>query len=192
MSKNRIHIHLQSRKLTILVPVKKNKKLLVWFFIAVLPWFGGLWLIVDSLYRSEMLFWYKLLFLIAVFAWSIIGGIGFTFLNFTLMGREKILINSEQILIEKPLVFYNRRNYYLVKDISNLRLGTEQYQIRKDGEWKNRNRSILLMDYPGKQISFARGTTYEEAEWILLKIAQSSLLPQSVFAPTHLVAKPAN
>ncbi|MCO5248820.1 MAG: hypothetical protein M9887_07735 [Chitinophagales bacterium] len=190
MSTNRIHIHTQSRQLTILVPVKKNKKLLIGFFIAVLPWVLCLWLLIDHLYIPEMNFWHKMLFLLAVLCWSVIGGIGFTFLNFTLMGREKILINAQQILIEKPLVFYNRRNYYLVKDISNLRLGTEEYQVRKDGVWQKRNRSILLMEYPNKQVSFGRGTSFEEAEWILLKIAQSNLLPASVFAPTHLVAKP--
>jgi hypothetical protein len=41
------------------------------------------------------------------------------------------------------------------------------------------------MDYPDKQVTFGRGTSSEEAEWILLKIAQSGLLPAKAFAPTH-------
>lgn len=100
-------------------------------------------------------------------------------------GRERILINPDQMLIEKPLVFYNRRSYYLLHEISQLRVGREQYKARENGVWIDRERSILIMNYPDKQVTFGRGTSSEEAEWILLKIAQSGLLPAKAFAPTH-------
>lgn len=100
-------------------------------------------------------------------------------------GRERILINRDQMLIEKPLVFYNRRSYYFLQQISQLRVGREQYKARENGIWVIRERSILIMEYPDKQVTFGRGTSPEEAEWILLKIAQSGFLPTTSFAPTH-------
>lgn len=89
------------------------------------------------------------------------------------------------MLVEKPLVFYSRRSYYFIEEISQLRVGREQYKARENGAWIIRERSILIMDYPDKKVTFGRGTSPEEAEWILLKIAQSGLLPTKAFAPTH-------
>lgn len=187
MSTNRIHIQMQNRQLTILVPVKKNKKLMTLVFLSTLPWVFVLWMIVDKIYTPDAHFWWKAMSLLAILIWSAVGVAGYTVLSFMFFGREKIFINSEQMLIEKPLVFYNRRNYYLLKDISLLRVGREQYKARENGVWVDRERSILQFEYPEKHVSFARGTTPEEAEWILLKIAQSGILPSTAFAPTHHV-----
>lgn len=187
MSTSRIHIHLQSRQLTILVPVKKNKKLMIWVFLSTLPWVFVLWSIIEKLYIPDAGFWWKVMTLSAILIWSAVGIAGYTVLSFMFFGREKIFITPDQMLIEKPLVFYNRRNYYLTKDISQLKLGRELYKARENGVWIDRERSILLFEYPDKQVSFARGTSPEEAEWILLKIAQSGLLPVHAFAPTHQV-----
>ncbi len=185
MSINRIHIHLRNHQLQILVPVRKNKKLMMWVFLMSIPWGIILWLIVEETYSPEASFWWKIFFILSILSWSAIGVLGYTILSFMFFGRERILVNKKQMLIEKPLVFYNRRNYYLVPQISQLRVGREQYKARENGVWITRERSILIMDYPDKQVTFGRGTSPEEAEWILLKIAQSGLLPTQAFAPTH-------
>ncbi len=160
---------------------------MTWVFLSAIPWVLVLWGIVEKLYQPDAGFWWKLLSLLIILSWSAVGVAGYTVLSFMFFGREKILITQSQMLIEKPLVFYNRRNYYLAKDISNLRVGREEYKARENNEWITRERSILLMDYPEKHVAFARGTSAEEAEWILLKIAQSGLLPSKAFAPMHQV-----
>lgn len=185
MKTGRIHIHMNNRQLTILVPVRKNKKLMTWVFLSAIPWVLILWTVVEKLYIPDGGFWWKLFSLLIILSWSAVGVAGYTVLSFMFFGREKIFITPEQMLVEKPLVFYNRRNYYLAQNISNLRVGREQYKARENGIWIDRERSILQMDYPDKQVAFARGTSPEEAEWILLKIAQSSLLPTEAFAGTH-------
>lgn len=187
MSVSRIHINMQKRHLTILVPVKKNKKLMTWVLLTTIPWSIVLWLIIDKMYQLDSLFWWKAFTLLAIMIWSIIGLAGYTILSFMFFGREKILVSPKQILIEKPLVFYNRRNYYLIKDISNLRMGRELYKVRHEGEWLEKQRNILQMDYPQKQVSFARGVSKEEAERILLKIAESGMVPVEAFAKIHQI-----
>jgi hypothetical protein len=185
MSINRIHIHLRNHQLQILVPVRKNKKLMTWVFLMTIPWVMILWLIIEETYSQEASFWWKIFSILCILAWSALGVLGYTILSFMFFGRERILINPDQMLIEKPLVFYNRRSYYLLHEISQLRVGREQYKARENGVWIDRERSILIMNYPDKQVTFGRGTSSEEAEWILLKIAQSGLLPAKAFAPTH-------
>ncbi len=187
MKAGRINIHMQKRQLTILVPVKKNRKLMMWIFLSAIPWVIFLWLIIDNLYRPESGFWWNIMTLLIIFFWSSAGLVGYTILSFMFFGREKILINPEQILIEKPVIFYNRRNYYLVHDVSNIRIGREIYKVHQDGEWKEKQRNILQMDYPDKQVIFCRGVSQEEAEWILLKIAQSNLIPIEKFNPIHQI-----
>lgn len=187
MSKNRIHIHIQNQRMVILVPVKKHKKQLLLILLLALPWVLGLWSIIELLYATSASFWHKVLTILVIISWSAIGVVGYALLTFMFFGREKILITPQQILIEKPLVFYNRRNYYLVQDISKLRVGIEQYKARENKVWVDRERSILQLEYPGKSVSFARGTSPEEAQSILLKIAQSGLLPNQAFATFHHV-----
>lgn len=178
---------MQKRHLTILVPVKKNKKLMTWVLLTTIPWTIVLWMIVERMYYPDSQLLWKIFTLLAILLWSSIGLAGYTILSFMFFGREKILVTPNQILIEKPLVFYNRRNYYLIKDISNIRIGRELYKVRHDGEWIEKQRNILQMDYPNKQVSFGRGVSKEEAEWILLKIAESGMVPVEAFAPIHQI-----
>ena len=185
MDSGRIHIHMRNRQLTILIPVRKNKRLMTYLFLSTIPWVLILWGIVENLYSPTGSFWNRVLVFLLIISWSVIGLAGYAILSFMFFGREKIFINREHILIEKPIVFYNRRNYYLLKDISNLRAGKELYKVKKGDNWEERERSILFMDYPDKQVVFARGTSPEEAEWILLKIAQSGLVPMKAFATEH-------
>lgn len=187
MENSRIHIQLQRRQLTILVPVRKNIRIMLWVLLLAVPWAVFLWILVERLQLEHTIRWAPALYMVAILLWSVVGIAGYTVLSFMFFGREKILITPDQILIEKPLVFYNRRNYYKTSDISNLRVGREVYKAKEKGIWVDRERSILQMDYPGKKVSFARGTTPEEAEWILLKIAQSGLLSSRSFAATHQV-----
>ena len=70
------------------------------------------------------------------------------------MDLEKIILQTSNLT--KPLVFYNRRSYYLLHEISQLRVGREQYKARENGVWIDRERSILIMDYPDKQVTFGR------------------------------------
>ncbi|HUH73434.1 MAG TPA: hypothetical protein VLZ75_03405 [Chitinophagales bacterium] len=158
---------------------------MTWVFLMAIPWAFILWLIIEKTFSTDSSFWLKIVSILSILIWSGLGVLGYTILSFMFFGRERILINRDQMLIEKPLVFYNRRSYYFLQQISQLRVGREQYKARENGIWVIRERSILIMEYPDKQVTFGRGTSPEEAEWILLKIAQSGFLPTTSFAPTH-------
>ncbi|HPN18259.1 MAG TPA: hypothetical protein PK546_01895, partial [Chitinophagales bacterium] len=97
-------------------------------------------------------------------------------------GRERILINHEYLITDKPLVFFYRRNFYDVAGISNIRTDIEVYKANRNGSWVDETRTVIKFDTVNKLVTFARGISKEEAEFILLQLAKSSYLKKEQFA----------
>jgi hypothetical protein len=184
---NRIRFSRQGEMLSIRIPVRKNAKAILLVVLTALPWIFILWFLVARSLLHHTIPWAPELYLLAILIWFGVGLAGYSFLSWMFFGRERIILSRSQILIEKPLVFYNRRNYYLTKDISDLRVGREVYKAREQGQWVDRNRTIITFQYPDKQVIFGRGTSPEEAQHILLHMAQSGLLPPGAIATAHVV-----
>lgn len=183
----RIRIQQQSNRLSIKIPVKKNVRAIVAVLLAAIPWALVLWLLVTRSQLHHTISYAPELYMAAIILWFGTGIAGYTFLSWMFFGRERIVVTPGHMLIEKPLVFYNRRNYYDLSQISDLKIGKEIYKAKESGIWVDRTRTILTFDYPGKQVIFGRGISPEEAEFILLQIAQSNLLPAGSIAATHQV-----
>ena len=81
-----------------------------------------------------------------------------------------------------PLVFFYRRNFYDVDDISNIRTDIEIYQANRNGKWIDETRTVIKFDTAAKLVTFARGIAKEEAEFVLLQLAKSSFLRKEQFA----------
>jgi hypothetical protein len=184
---NRIRFSLQADLLSIRIPVRKNVKAIGLVLLVSIPWALVLLFLVSRSLLHHTIPYAPQLYLLAILIWFGVGAAGYTFLSWMFFGRERVVLSKDQILIEKPLVFYNRRNYYRTADISELKVGREIYKARENGQWIDRERSIITFEYPGKQVIFGRGNTPEEAQLILLKMAQSGLLPTKSVATTHLV-----
>lgn len=173
--------------LTVRIPVRKNIKAIALVLSASIPWALVLLFLVSRSLLQHTIPYAPALYLLAILIWFAVGVAGYTFLSWMFFGRERLVLSKEQLLIEKPLVFYNRRNYYRTADISELKVGREVYKAREKGEWIDRERSIITFEYPGKQVIFGRGTTPEEAQLILLKLVQSGFLPAKAVATSHEV-----
>jgi hypothetical protein len=184
---NRIRIQRNGHILTILIPVRKNFRAIIWVLSAAVPWVIILWVLVRRSQLNHTISWAPEAYLLAIILWFGVGIAGYTFLSWMFFGRERIVITPDQVLIEKPLVFYNRRNYYSIEEIQNLRAGKEIYKAREKGIWVDRERTIIQFDYPGKQVVFGRGISAEEAETIILAMAEQNLIPVKAFAPAHLL-----
>jgi hypothetical protein len=178
---------MQAGMLSIRIPVRKNIKAIVLVLAVSVPWAIVLLFLVSRSLLHHTIPYAPALYLLAILIWFAVGVAGYTFLSWMFFGRERLVLSKEQLLIEKPLVFYNRRNYYRTADISELKVGREVYKAREKGKWIDRERSIITFEYPGKQVIFGRGTTPEEAQLILVKMAQSGLLPSKSVATTHEV-----
>jgi hypothetical protein len=116
------------------------------------------------------------------FGWFALGMAGASFFVWLFFGRERILINHEYLITDKPLVFFYRRNFYDVAGISNLRTDIEIYKANRNGSWVDETRTVIKFDTVSKLVTFARGISKEEAEFILLQLAKSSYLKKEQFA----------
>lgn len=178
---SRIRLRKTASHLDMYIRIKQNKKALLWVIAATLPWVFVLLMIEKVLLASDT-FILRALILIALLLWMAIGAAGCVFIIWLYFGRERIMVNNEHILIEKPLVIYNRRNYYPITDVCNIRIDKELYKVSRNGEWQDTYRTVLAFDTPTKHVYFGRGIEKADAEYLLLQLASSVYLQKNQFA----------
>lgn len=182
----RIKIIPRKDLLEIRIPLKKNTTALIIMILATLGWIFALWVMVGLTLRMHA-FWLKAGLIFSILAWFALGMAGASFFIWLFFGRERILLNQEFFITDKPLVFFYRRNFYDVGDISNLRTDVEIYQANRNGQWIDEQRTVIKFDTKEKHVTFARGIAREEAEIILLEIAKSDYLSKNQFAEVHRI-----
>lgn len=184
---SRIYIGNLGNLLSVRIPIRRNWRAMIWVLMAAIPWTLVLFILVQRSQLVHAISWAPLAYLLAIVLWFGVGIAGYTFISWMFFGREHILVSAQQVLIEKPLVFYNRRNYYKTEHIKGLKVGVEIFKAREKGVWIDRERTIITFEYPGKKVIFARGTSPKEAQEILLAIAKSGYVSADSFAADHVV-----
>ena len=169
--KNRVKVFSKKNLLEIRIPLKKNTTALIAMIFAAFAWIFALYVLVRvTLYLHY--FWYKAGLILAILGWFALGMAGASFFVWLFFGRERILVNKEYFITDKPLVFFYRRNFYDVDTISNIRTDIEIYQANRNGNWIDESRTVIKFDTANKFVTIARGIAKEEAEFILLQLAK--------------------
>lgn len=181
MSHDRIKIIEKKDYLEIRIALKKNIVALIGMILACAVWVFALFVFVNFTLRLDY-FWFKAGMLLGLLAWFALGMMGASFFIWLFFGRERIIVNSEYFITDKPLVFFYRRNFYPVEEVHQLRSDIEMYNVNRNGVWKEESRTILRFEIPEKQVTFARGVDTEEAEYILVQLAKRSKLKKEQFA----------
>lgn len=179
--KNRVRVFKRKNLLEIRIALKKNTTVLVAMIFATLAWIIALYVLVRITLHLQY-FWFKAGLILSILGWFALGMAGASFFVWLFFGRERILINHEYLITDKPLVFFYRRNFYDVAGISNLRTDIEIYKANRNGSWVDETRTVIKFDTVSKLVTFARGISKEEAEFILLQLAKSSYLKKEQFA----------
>ena len=179
--KNRVKVFSKKNLLEIRIPLKKNTTALIAMIFATLAWIFALYVLVRVTLHLHY-FWYKAGLILAILGWFALGMAGASFFVWLFFGRERILVNKEYFITDKPLVFFYRRNFYDVNTISNIRTDIEIYQANRNGNWIDESRTVIKFDTENKFVTIARGIAKEEAEFILLQLAKSSYLKKEQFA----------
>jgi len=179
--KNRVRVFKRKNLLEIRIALKKNTTALVAMIFATLAWIIALYVLVRITLHLQY-FWFKAGLILSILGWFALGMAGASFFVWLFFGRERILINHEYLITDKPLVFFYRRNFYDVAGISNIRTDIEVYKANRNGSWVDETRTVIKFDTVNKLVTFARGISKEEAEFILLQLAKSSYLKKEQFA----------
>ncbi|HQV78354.1 MAG TPA: hypothetical protein PK301_07695 [Chitinophagales bacterium] len=178
---SRIKTKTSKSMLEIRIPLRKNSNVLIAMILATLVWIAGLYALVRvALYLS--FFWYKAGLILAIVVWFAIGMMGASFFIWLFFGRERIVLNKEYFITDKPLVFFYRRNFYPISQIQNIRTDVEIYKANRNGNWVDESRTVIKFDTNNKLVTIARGIAKEEAEYILLQLAKSDYLQMEQFA----------
>ncbi len=178
---NRVKVFNKKNLLEIRIPLKKNTKALIMMIAATLLWIIGLFILVGITLHLQY-FWFKAGLILSILGWFALGMAGASFFIWLFFGRERILVNKEYFITDKPLVFFYRRNFYDIRSVSNIRTDIEIFKANRNGEWKDEIRTVIKFDTATKLVTFARGIAREEAEFILLQLAKSSYLKTEQFA----------
>ncbi len=184
--KNRLKVISKKNLLEIRIPLKKNTTALIAMILATLAWIFVLFVLVRVTLHLQY-FWYKAGLILAIAGWFALGMAGASFFVWLFFGRERILVNKEFFITDKPLVFFYRRNFYDVADINNLRTDIEIYKANRNGNWTDEQRTVIKFDTLNKHVTFARGIAKEEAEFILFQLAKSAYLKKEQFAEEHKI-----
>jgi len=163
------------------IRIKQNRKALLWVLLSCIPWVLIL-LSIEKTLLVHKTFILRLLLVAALLLWMSVGAAGCIFFIWLFFGRERIMINQNHILIEKPLVIYNRRNYYPLTEVDNIRIDKEIYKVSRDGQWQDMYRTVLAFDTSTKHVFFGRGIDRVDAEYLLLQLASSGYLQKSQFS----------
>ena len=167
--------------LEIRIPLKKNTTALIALILATIVWVIALFIVIR-ITLSVHHFWIKAALVLAIGGWFALGMAGASTFIWLFFGRERIIISKEYLVTDKPLVFFYRRNFYDIADISNIHVDVELFKVNRNGEWKDEQRTVIKFDTPEKQVTFARGIDKTEAENILLEMAKSTCLSKAQFA----------
>lgn len=184
--KNRVKVFSKKNLLEIRIPLKKNTTALIAMIFATLVWIFALFVLVRLVLHFHY-FWYKAGLILAILGWFALGMAGASFFVWLFFGRERILLNEEFFITDKPLVFFYRRNFYNVTEISGIRTDIEIYKANRNGNWTDEQRTVIKFETLNKHVTFARGIAKEEAEFILLQLAKSGYLKKEQFAALHKV-----
>lgn len=184
--RNRVKVFNKKELLEIRIPLKKNTKALIAMIIATLGWILALYFLVRLTLHIHY-FWLKAGLILSIMGWFALGMGGASFFIWLFFGRERIIINKEFFITDKPLVFFYRRNFYDVSDISNIRTDVEIYQANRNGNWVDEQRTVIKFDTSNKMVTVARGIAKPEAEFILLQLAGSAYLQSDQFAQIHKI-----
>ncbi|MDB5228503.1 MAG: hypothetical protein JWN78_2696 [Bacteroidota bacterium] len=184
--RNRVKVFNKKKLLEIRIPLKKNTKALIAMIIAALGWIFALYFLVRLTLHIHH-FWLKAGLIISIMGWFALGMGGASFFIWLFFGRERIIVNKEFFITDKPLVFFYRRNFYDVRDISNIRTDVEIYQANRNGNWIDEQRTVIKFDTSNKMVTIARGIAKPEAEFILLQLAVSDYLYSEQFAQIHII-----
>lgn len=167
--------------LEIRIPLKKNTTALIALILATIVWVIALFIVIR-ITLSVHHFWIKAALVLAIGGWFALGMAGASTFIWLFFGRERIIISKEYLVTDKPLVFFYRRNFYDIAEISNIHVDVELFKVNRNGEWKDEQRTVIKFDTPEKQVTFARGIDKTEAENILLEMAKSTFLSKAQFA----------
>lgn len=179
--KNRVKVITKKNLLEIRIPLKKNTTALILMIFATLAWIFALFILVRlTLFVHH--FWFKAGLIVSILGWFALGMTGASFFVWLFFGRERILVSKDLFITDKPLVFFYRRNFYNIQDVSNLRTDIEIFKANRKGEWIDETRTVIKFETSHKQVTFARGIDKTEAEYILLALAKSAYLKKSQFA----------
>ncbi|MFN8282987.1 MAG: hypothetical protein U0U67_07210 [Chitinophagales bacterium] len=178
---HRIRVLRKKDFLEIRIPLKKNTTALIALILATASWIVALFIIIRVT-LSVHHFWIKAALVLAIGGWFALGMAGASTFIWLFFGRERIIISKEYLVTDKPLVFFYRRNFYDIADISNIHVDVELFKVNRNGEWKDEQRTVIKFDTPEKQVTFARGIDKTEAENILLEMAKSTFLSKAQFA----------
>ena len=179
--KNRVKIFNRKNLLEIRIPLKKNTTALIAMIFATLAWIFGLFVLVRITLHLHY-FWFKAGLILGILGWFALGMAGASFFVWLFFGRERIIVNKEFFITDKPLVFFYRRNFYEADAVFNIRTDVEIYQANRNGDWIDETRTVIKFETSNKRVTFARGIAKEEAEFILLQLAKSSYLKKEQFA----------
>ena len=181
---HKIKVKHQRKMLEIRIPLRKNTTALLAMLLATIAWTIALYVLVRLALHFQH-FWIKAGMILSIAGWFALGMAGASFFIWLFFGRERILVNAEYFITDKPLVFFYRRNFYPTGDISRLRTDIEIYKANRNGQWVDEQRTVIKFDTPEKFVTFGRGISPEEAEFILLTLAKSSFLKQEQFEVIH-------
>lgn len=185
-STNRMKVFRKKDLLEIRIPIKKNTTALIAMILASLAWIFALLVLVRITLHLQY-FWFKAGLILAILGWFALGMAGASFFVWLFFGRERIILTPEFLITDKPLVFFYRRNFYEIKDISNIRTDIEIYKANRSGQWVDESRTVIKFDTTQKRVTLARGIAKEEAEQIVLELAKSPFLHKGQFAIEHKI-----
>jgi hypothetical protein len=168
-------------ELEIRIPLKKNTTALIGLIVATIAWIFTLYVLIHFILPIKYI-WYKLALLLAIISWFALGMAGASMFIWLFFGRERIIVTKDYFITDKPLVFFYRRNFYNIKEISNLHVDVELYKINRNNTWKDEQRTVIKFDTQLKQVIFARGIEKEIAQNIIIELAKSSFLNKSQFS----------
>lgn len=179
--KNRVRTIKRKNTLEIRIPVKRNTTAIVAMIAATFAWVFVLFLLVKVT-LSASFFWYKAAMILSLTAWFALGMAGASFFVWLFFGRERIILTPSYFITDKPLVFFYRRNFYDIDTVKNIRTDVEIYKANRNGNWIDESRTVITFDTLQKHVTFARGISLTDAEFILMQMAKSSYLQEEQFA----------
>ncbi len=181
MSKlGRVESQIVDDHLEVSVKVLKNPYVYIPLIVTMIVWFYGLSFLVEKVLLS-----YRTLIEMGIagmlFFWLIVGGVIFSTLYWIFLGKEKIVVTHDFIQTEKAIHLYKRRRAYSLNQVSDIRVDNEMYKVKRNGVWKDENRVVVKFNTPNKEVTFGRGLTPDESEFILLQLSTSEFFEEHQF-----------